>query len=113
MASSNVGNEAIPVLELKWASLNTPLACNQSRVLWGHLAIRHPGQVTRSGMRDGIQGDLMFLDSLRFPFDFAQGGESFDFAQDRELVEPRVSPNTVGGVEPYFSQGLERADAYP
>jgi hypothetical protein len=31
-----------------------------------------------------------------FPFGFAQGGESFDSAQDREpverLVEPRLSP---------------------
>ena len=26
-----------------------------------------------------------------FPFDFAQGGESFDVAQDREPVEPRIS----------------------
>jgi hypothetical protein len=26
-----------------------------------------------------------------YPFDFAQGGESFDFAQDREPVEPRIT----------------------
>jgi hypothetical protein len=26
------------------------------------------------------------------PFDLAQGGESFDFAQDRELVERLVEP---------------------
>jgi hypothetical protein len=26
-----------------------------------------------------------------FPFDFAQGGESFDLAQDREPVEPPPS----------------------
>jgi hypothetical protein len=31
-----------------------------------------------------------------FPFDFAQGGESFDFAQDREPVEPRISPAVSG-----------------
>jgi hypothetical protein len=35
-----------------------------------------------------------------FPFDSAQGGESFDLAQDRELVErpvePRVSPTICG-----------------
>jgi hypothetical protein len=35
-----------------------------------------------------------------FPFDFAQGGESFDLAQDRELVErpvePRISPVLCG-----------------
>ena len=36
-----------------------------------------------------------------YPFDFAQGGESFDFAQDREPVErpvePRISP-ALGGL---------------
>ena len=35
------------------------------------------------------------------PFDLAQGGESFDFAQDREPaerpVEPRISP-ALGGL---------------
>ena len=37
-----------------------------------------------------------FVTFTRFPFDFAQGGESFDSAQDREPVErpvePRISP---------------------
>jgi hypothetical protein len=32
------------------------------------------------------------LKTTGFPFDFAQGGESFDFAQDREPVERRVEP---------------------
>jgi hypothetical protein len=46
-------------------------------------------------MRAGIQNDLIFRDFPGFPFDFAQGGESFDFAQDHEPVEPRVSANPV------------------
>jgi hypothetical protein len=29
------------------------------------------------------------------PFDFAQGGESFDFAQDREPVERLVEPFVI------------------
>ena len=37
-----------------------------------------------------------FVTFTGFPFDLAQGGESFDFAQDREPVErpvePRISP---------------------
>jgi hypothetical protein len=49
--------------------------------------------------RAGIQNVLIFRDLPGFPFDFAQGGESFDFAQDREPVErpvePRVSPNPL------------------
>jgi len=32
------------------------------------------------------------LKTTGFPFDFAQGGESFDFAQNREPVERRVEP---------------------
>jgi len=32
------------------------------------------------------------LKTTGFPFDFAQGGESFDFAQDREPVERPVEP---------------------
>jgi hypothetical protein len=48
------------------------------------IEIRHPGQVPRSGMRAGIQNDLIFRQFPGFPFDFAQGGEP---------VEPRVSPN--------------------
>jgi hypothetical protein len=46
----------------------------------------HPGQIPQSGMRAGIQNDLMFRKSPGFPFDFAQGGEP---------VEPRVSPDPV------------------
>jgi len=61
--------------------------------------IRHPGQVPRSGMRAGIQDNLIFRHFSGFPFGFAQGGESFDLAQDRELVErpvePRVSPKIL------------------
>ena len=30
------------------------------------------------------------------PFDLAQGGESFDFAQDREPVERLVEPFDIG-----------------
>jgi len=30
-----------------------------------------------------------------FPFDFAQGGESFDAAQDREPVERPVEPRIL------------------
>ncbi len=29
------------------------------------------------------------------PFDYAQGGESFDFAQDREPVERHVEPFVI------------------
>jgi hypothetical protein len=47
-------------------------------------------------MRAGIQSNLILIDAPGFPFDFAQGGESFDFAQDREPVEPRVSPEILG-----------------
>jgi hypothetical protein len=36
-------------------------------------------------------GYLNFGDS-NLPFDLAQGGESFDFAQDREPVERLVEP---------------------
>ena len=47
-----------------------------------------------------------------YPFDFAQGGESFDFAQDREPVErpvePRISP-AVGGLVRYDVWGLLKA----
>ena len=61
--------------------------------------IRHPGQIPPGGMRAGIQNGLIDNSSPGFPFDFAQGGESFDLAQDRELVErpvePRVSLNLV------------------
>jgi hypothetical protein len=32
---------------------------------------------------------------LILPFDLAQGGESFDFAQDREPVERQVEPFRV------------------
>ncbi len=43
-------------------------------------------------MRAGIQGYLTSHAFSGFPFDFAQGGESFDLAQDRELVERPVEP---------------------
>ena len=33
-----------------------------------------------------------------FPFDSAQGGESFDVAQDHELVEWRVEPRVKTGM---------------
>jgi hypothetical protein len=49
----------------------------------------HPGQIPRSGMRAGIQNDLIFRDFPGFPFDFSQGGEP---------VEPRVSPNPVSSL---------------
>jgi hypothetical protein len=52
----------------------------------GSAAIRHPGQIPRSGMRAGIQNDLIFRHVTGFPFDFAQGGEP---------AEPRVSPSIV------------------
>ena len=43
----------------------------------------------------------MYRTFTGFPFDFAQRGESFDFAQDREPVErpvePRISP-ALGGL---------------
>jgi hypothetical protein len=32
------------------------------------------------------------------PFDWAQGGESFDFAQDREPVERPVEPFGISGL---------------
>jgi hypothetical protein len=32
------------------------------------------------------------LDHWRLPFDVAQGGESFDIAQDREVLEGLVEP---------------------
>jgi hypothetical protein len=43
-------------------------------------------------MRPGIQNDLIFRHFPGFPFGFAQGGESFDLAQDREPVERPVEP---------------------
>jgi hypothetical protein len=51
--------------------------------LGGCVAMGHPGQILQSGMRAGIQNDLISRDLSGFPFDFAQGGEP---------VEPRVSP---------------------
>ena len=40
--------------------------------------------------RRGIQSDLISRKFPGFPFGFAQGGESFDSAQDREAVERPV-----------------------
>jgi hypothetical protein len=38
------------------------------------------------------------------PFDLAQGGESFDFAQDREPAEPLVEPFDICDLEFLFIQ---------
>jgi hypothetical protein len=35
------------------------------------------------------------IENCDLPFDFAQGGESFDFAQDREPVERPVEPFVI------------------
>jgi len=43
-------------------------------------------------------GHLNFGDS-NLPFDWAQGGESFDFAQDREPVERLVEPFRISFFE--------------
>jgi hypothetical protein len=60
---------------------------NDFSTLRGCAVIGHPGQVPRSGMRAGIQNNLIFRHDPGFPFDFAQGGEP---------VEPRVSPTIFG-----------------
>jgi hypothetical protein len=38
------------------------------------------------------------------PFDLAQGGESFDFAQDREPVERLVEPFVIWCLEFFYSK---------
>jgi hypothetical protein len=38
---------------------------------------------------------ILNLGHCNLPFDFAQGGESFDFAQDREPVERLVEPFVI------------------
>jgi len=43
----------------------------------------------KSYLKSGSPGDHIFPG---FPFDFAQGGESFDVAQDREPVERPIEP---------------------
>jgi len=47
-------------------------------------------------MTKTFQGETLFgysnFGHWELPFDFAQGGESFDFAQDREPVERFVEP---------------------
>jgi hypothetical protein len=42
-------------------------------------------------------GHLDFGNS-NLPFDLAQGGESFDFAQDREPAERLVEPFRISGL---------------
>ena len=42
---------------------------------------------------------ILNLGHWDLPFDFAQGGESFDFAQDREPVERPVEPFGVWCLE--------------
>ena len=51
------------------------------------------GPLRMSGAQTGF-GHLDFGPSI-LPFDLAQGGESFDSAQDRELVERLVEPFRV------------------
>ena len=41
---------------------------------------------------DPASRNIKFYNSAGFPFDFAQGGESFDVARDREPVERPVEP---------------------
>jgi len=38
---------------------------------------------------------ILNLGHWNLPFDWAQGGESFDFAQDREPVERLVEPFVI------------------
>jgi hypothetical protein len=40
-------------------------------------------------------GDFLEFQIWILPFDLAQGGESFDFAQDREPVERLVEPFAI------------------
>jgi hypothetical protein len=50
----------------------------------------------------GGKGDFFGIRIWLLPFDWAQGGESFDFAQDREPVERLVEPFVIWCLQ--FSQ---------
>ncbi len=62
------------------------------------------GPLRMSGAETGF-GHLDFGPSI-LPFDLAQGGESFDCAQDRELVERVVEPFRVS----YFELRIYRVE---
>jgi hypothetical protein len=56
----------------------------------------------------GEKGDFLELGIWILPFDLAQGGESFDFAQDREPVENSELVEVVERlVEPFVIWCLE------
>ena len=51
-----------------------------------------PAKSACGGREPGSRRDSILLNFHWIPHYFAQGGESFDVAQDREPVEPRISP---------------------
>jgi hypothetical protein len=61
--------------------------------LSNHFGFRISANFIRSGefWISGLSG----LGHWILPFDWAQGGESFDFAQDREPVERLVEPFVI------------------
>ena len=58
----------------------------------------HSGAFPRHAGLDPASSSIMSCKSTGFPFDCAQGGESFDFAQDREPVERPVEPRIKSGM---------------
>jgi hypothetical protein len=47
---------------------------------------------------DPASSNVIYGESTGFPFELAQGGESFDYAQDREPVERPVEPRVKPGM---------------
>jgi hypothetical protein len=66
-----------------------------------------PAKSRKAGREPGSRTNLILSKFTRFPFDFAQGGESIDVAQDREPVERPVEPRS-----PLAVGGLVRNDGF-